>query len=87
MTDRASTFRLRVLPKCTPTFPNGIWGGRIAKNAGKTAVLPPPSPTVRVSQAFQIISAIFLQLTLQCRMSQNSRLDKALLSSDKFFRS
>jgi hypothetical protein len=50
---------------CTPTFPNGIWGGRIAKNAGKTAVFPPPSPTVRVSQTRPIVPAIFLQLTLQ----------------------
>src|ERR1022692_20378 len=54
-----------VLLNCTPTFPNWIWGGRIAKNAGKMAVFPPPPPTVRVFEAFQIMARIFLQLTLQ----------------------
>src|ERR1019366_515095 len=44
VTDGASTFRLDVLAPLHPTFPNGIWGGRIAKNAGKTAVFPPPPP-------------------------------------------
>src|ERR1035438_2506662 len=48
-----------------PTFPNWFWGGRIVKNAGKTAVFPPPPPTVRVSQALQFMRAICLQLTWQ----------------------
>src|ERR1035438_8384276 len=65
VTDGASTFRLDVPAPLHPTFSNGIWGGRIVKNAGKTAVFPPPSPTVRVSQALHIMPAIFFKLTFQ----------------------